>query len=128
MVGRKLAFVRHSDRASRGFGNPFHGLIAEKPPAPRKRDVEALLCEAIRKRLLVSLYYGNDRLPRYFGPSAVYHSTKGKVCVCGLQGGDGFHVFEVGKIRSASITTAAYEPAPIDHSDSRYGNGIVCEA
>jgi hypothetical protein len=106
----------------------FAAPKADEPPAPRKRDIESLLCEAMAKRVLVSLFYEDDMSPRSFGPSAVYHSTKGKVCVCGVQAGDDFHVFEVGKIRSASMTTTAYTPAPIDRSDARYASGIICAA
>lgn len=114
--------------ASRNWRNPFTRSKPEDTPAPRKPGLEQLLCEAIKKRVLVSLYYEGDMSPRTFGASVVYRTTKDKVCVFGIQVGDGPHNFEVGKIRSASLTTSSYQPEPINRLDRRYEHGIICSA
>lgn len=107
--------------------NPFVQPKAEERPAPRQSQTENLLCRAIRERLVVSLYYDDDLAARRFEPTAVYHSTKGKVCVSGIQPNSGPKNLEVGKIRNASLTGDKFQPDPrFDRFDAKYRNGIIC--
>jgi hypothetical protein len=86
-----------------------------------------LLCKAIRGRVVVSVYYDDDLAPRLFEPSAVYYSTKNKVCVSGIQPNDGPKNLEVGRIRSATLTGNKFQPDPrFDRFDPKYRNGIIC--
>lgn len=79
--------------------NPFARAMDEDWPAPRRMEIEQLLCKAIEQRVLVSLYYEDDIAPRLFGPSVVYRTTKDKICAYGIQQGEGPHNFEIGKVR-----------------------------
>ena len=107
--------------------NPFAPAKVEKPAAPREPLTEDLLCRAIQERCVVSLYYDGDALARSFEPTAVYHSTKNKVCVSGIQRGDGPKNLEVGKVRNARITGDKFQPDPrFDRFDPKYRNGIIC--
>ncbi|WP_334150949.1 hypothetical protein [Hyphomicrobium sp.] len=106
-----------------------------KPPAPRNTVLEQALCNAIAKRLRVSLQYEDDMLARTFEPHAVYHTSTGKVCVAGNVTANpndysdklGPHNFEVGRIRSVRATEAKFIPDPrFDRHDAKYSNGILC--
>ena len=51
--------------------------LAPKPPvqiAPRKHNFEALFCQAIAAKVLVTLNYKFEGVTRTFQPSAVYPS------------------------------------------------------
>jgi hypothetical protein len=98
----------------------------EEPPAPRNPGLENLFCEAIKKQVLVRMLYEDDPASRLFGPNVIYRTTKEKICVYGVQTDDGPHNFEIGRIRSAQLTEAAYVAEPINRSDPRYSNGIIC--
>jgi hypothetical protein len=107
--------------------NPFAPPKVEEPPAPRQPLTEQLLCQAIQRRNVVSLYYDGGAQARSFEPTAVYHSTKNKVCVSGIQRGDGPKNLEVGKISGATITGDKFQPDPrFDRFDPKYRNGIIC--
>lgn len=108
---------------------------APDPPAQRRLDYENILCRAISARRLVSLSYKHDRIMRVFQPSAVYHTTTGKVCVSGVQitnpakPEDNLepHNFEVGLVSSLSVTEHGFVSHDIlDRSDKKYANGIIC--
>lgn len=105
------------------------------PPAPRRTDYENTLCRAISARVLVSLSYKHDGVTRTFQPSAVYHTTTGKVCVSGVQitnpakPEDNLepHNFEVGLLSSLSVTERVFVTHDtIDRFDKKYANGIIC--
>lgn len=115
--------------------NPFRGPKPEDIPAPRNLGFEEMLCEAIRKEVLVKLRYEDDLEDRLFEPTAVYPSTKNKINVTGTQitnpdkPEDDLepHVFEIGKIFSMSLTDTPFKVRiPIDRFDKRYRNGIMC--
>jgi hypothetical protein len=107
----------------------------KEPPVPRNPGFENLLCEAIRARVLVMLRYKDDPGDRVFAPHAVFHSTQDKVCVSGTQvdnpakfGDDNEpHFFEIGKIKTLSLTKREFEPYPwFDSSQDHYRNGVIC--
>ncbi len=107
--------------------DPFAQPRPDERPAPRQPHTEDLLCRAIRERSVVNLYYDDDLTPRRFEPTAVYHSTKGKVCLSGIQPGDGPKNLEVGKMRNVTLTGDKFQPDPrFDRFDSKYRNGIIC--
>lgn len=126
MARRKSPWADAWGKLPRRTRNPFAPKKVENPPAPRNRGLEDLLCEAIKKQLLVRLLYEDDLTHRLLGPSVVYKTTKEKICVYGIQANDGPHNFEVGKIRSAQLTETHYNPEPINRLDERYANGIIC--
>ncbi len=104
-------------------------------PASRKPNIEGALCDAIQKRLVVELRYENETGFREFEPSAVYFTTRGKVCVSGLETRDdnpgteplGPHNFEVGRIADLRITNRQFIPDPrFDRRNPKYRNGILC--
>lgn len=108
---------------------------AEKEPAPRDMARESKLCSAIAKRVRVTLHYEDDAFARTFEPHAVYHTSKGKVCVSGNMTANpndpadklGPHNFEVGRLRSLSITDDKFIPDPrFDRHDAKYRHGIIC--
>lgn len=107
---------------------------AEAPPVPRKPALEQMLCEAIRAGMAVELRYQKpgempDQAFRSFGPDAVYHSEKRKVCVSGEQlgGRSSPHNFEVGRIVDLRVAAQRYQPSgTVDYSQSKYRNGIIC--
>lgn len=84
--------------------------------------------------MVVELRYEQDAHYRTFEPAAVYVSAKHKVCVTGNQtqnpnepgSSPTVHVFEIGKITDLQATTERFEPFPIDRTDRRYRNGIIC--
>jgi hypothetical protein len=107
----------------------------EEPPAPRNFQWERRFCEAIKLRVAVQLRYKDDMADRTFAPYAVYPSSQGKVCVSGTlirnpadpsQNGKP-HTFEVGHVRSLSLTEAPFIPAPwFDPGARQYGNNFIC--
>ena len=123
-----------------GFGKPFKwpSVSARQKdgrPAPRNIALEQLLCEAIAGEVLVTLIYKRDGVNRTFQPSAVYHSTTGKVCVSGVQITNPAkpedrlesHNFEIGLINQLSLTERAWiVNAPIDRLDKKYVKCIIC--
>lgn len=107
----------------------------DAPPAPRKPNFESLLCNAISNRMRVALQYDGDHMERLFEPSAVYWTSKRKVCVSGVQitnpekPQDNMepHNFEVGKISHLRLTDQTFAPDPrFSRSDPKYRNGIIC--
>lgn len=100
----------------------------------RRRDFETLLCEAIRTKVLVTLWYKQDAAPRLYQPEGVYHSTSEKVCVTGVQirnpnkfGEDNQpHTFEVAEISDLRVTDDKFlHPLRFDRFDPEYRNGII---
>jgi hypothetical protein len=108
---------------------------SEKEPAARNLQLESKICSAITKRVRVKLQYEDDALARMFEPHAVYHTSKGKVCVSGnmisnpndLSDELGAHNFEVGRLRSLSLTDTSFIPDPrFNRNDPKYRFGIIC--
>lgn len=106
-----------------------------EPPAQRRYDLEGILCRAIAAKVLVTLAYKNDGATRTFQPSAVYHTTTGKVCVSGVQitnpvkPADNLepHNFEVGLINHVTATERAWVIIDgFDRFDPKYAKGIIC--
>ena len=104
-------------------------------PERRQTSFEAILCRAIRERLLVRLEYDQDFASRLFAPHAVYRSTRNKINVSGMQIDNPMQpldrlaprIFEVGRIRSVEIIMHHFQPDPqFTRSDPRYRNGIIC--
>lgn len=84
-------------------------------PAPRRHDYERLLCEAIQKSIHVTLRYDDDIAERTFRPFVVYRTSKKKICVFGIQVeaiSTSPHNFEVGKMRSLSLTDSPFQRDP----------------
>ncbi len=120
------------------FGSPF-GVVPKKqseaPPAARRPDLENILCAAIQQRTRVALRYEDDLAARTFDPYAVFWSSKRKVCVSGMQISNPSkpmdrlepHIFEVGKIRTLSLTDEMFSVDPrFDRGDRKYRGGIIC--
>lgn len=107
--------------------NPF-APVKSDTPAMRKPAFEQLLCQAIRSRTFVELRYEDDITERMFAPDVVYPTSKLKVCVSGRQMGTlelEPHTFEVGKIKSLSLTERTFTPDPrFNLADPRYRNRI----
>lgn len=104
-------------------------------PAQRRTDFENALCKAIADKVLVTLTYKHDGVVRTFQPSAVYHSTTGKVVVSGVQitnpakPADNLepHNFEVGLINHIAVTERGWVIGDtFDRRDPKYANGIIC--
>lgn len=131
--------------SSGSWPKPSKARKPPKPPssvAPRRRDFENLLCEAIRLGVTVELRYdgtdGIDRAAREYGPAAVHYSSENarRVCVAGevLSNPDepsktGPCTFEVGKIVELRIAGRAFKPDPgFDPNAVKYRNGIICKA
>ncbi len=107
----------------------------EDQPVPRRLDLEAELCRAIKDKRQVELWFEDDRLPRLYDPYGVFTSTKNKVLVTGTQVRDGNdpvkpsepRFFEVGNIRSLRITDSHFAvDRRFDRFDARYTNGFIC--
>lgn len=125
-------------RTSNLFGGtrkgPFEQTKQPDVPAPRRFDLEQALCSAIKARKLVTLtYYGN--VARTFQPTAVYVTSKDKVCVSGVQIINPVkpldnmepHNFEVGKIASVVTTEQPFlVPSNFDRFEKKYDKGIIC--
>ncbi len=101
----------------------------------RKRDFESLLCTAIANRNMVTLHYKKEGVARTFQPSAVFHSTTGKVLVSGVQITNPAkpeddleaHDFEVGLIDRLSATETVWITGDtLDRSAKKYAKGIIC--
>jgi hypothetical protein len=100
----------------------------DESPAPRNPVAESALCLAIRNQVLVELRHGDDFQPRTFAPYVVYWTSKGAVCVFGMQVNPSTpsdradtHNLEVGRIRQVDITPTHFEPDPtFDLSSARY--------
>lgn len=107
------------------------------PAAPRRIDLERILCDAMAKKVLVHLRYDDDVASRSFQPEVLYHSTTHKVLVAGVQVNNPEkpldqlepRFFEVGKMTSVTITDSPFVRAPdYNRFDARYANGIICSA
>lgn len=72
-------------KASKKPRNPFAAPPPPPPPAPRRYEFERALCQAIENRRLVSMRYEDDFAAGTFQPEGLYHSTKNKICVAGVQ-------------------------------------------
>jgi hypothetical protein len=118
--------------------NPFATKRApkapEQPPAPRRFDLEAALDDAMTKRVRVELRYEHDWAVRGFEPTAVYWTSKQKVCVSGVQVSNandpmdqsGPHNFEVGRITALALTDIKFVPDPrFNRFDAKYRHGII---
>lgn len=113
---------------------PAFGSLREERAAARKPVLEQELCQAVRDRHIVSLQY--ERGPyRSFAPHALYRSSKGKICVSGIQLYNPSepekvnepHDFEVGKITGLEVTQRSFQPdARFDRNASKYSNGLIC--
>ncbi len=125
-------------RTSNLFGgsrkNPFAQTKQPDAPAPRRFDLEQALCSAIKARKLVTLTY-DDYVARTFQPTAVYVTSKDKVCVSGVQIINPVkpldnvepHNFEVGKITSVVITDQPFlVPSNFDRFEKKYDKGVIC--
>lgn len=125
-------------RRSSPFGgarkNPFATPKKQDTPVPRRFDLERILCGAIKERKLVTLAY-EDHVLRTFQPTAVYTTSKDKVCVSGVQITNPAkpldnlepHNFEIGKITALSVTDRDFVvPSNFDRFDKKYANGIIC--
>jgi hypothetical protein len=108
---------------------------AKDPPAPRNPLYEGVFCDAIRQRLLVVLRYNDDTADRTFAPHAVFYSRQDKVCVSGTQittpskpqDSHEPHNFEVGKVRSVSLTDHPFTAHSwFDPNDAQYEKGMIC--
>lgn len=115
--------------------SPFPSPRKTSEPAPRRLDFEGVFCRAIAAKVLVTLTYKNDGVARTFQPSAVYHTTTGKVCVSGVQitnpvkPADNLepHNFEVGLINHVAATERPWVIGDtFDRFDPKYAKGIIC--
>jgi len=114
--------------------NPFAQKTQERPPAARRFDLENALADAMAKCVRVDLRYDDDLGARGFEPTAVYWTSKGKVCVSGVQVSNandpmdqsGPHNFEVGRITALVLTDIKFVPDPRFHRfDAKYRHGII---
>lgn len=93
------------------------------------------LCEAIKKRLVVSLLYRDDWRDRTYSPYVVYYTRKRNILVGGYQVHNPEEPMEDNKwreldldlLRSVSITDKAYiVEASFTPLNQRFGAGIIC--
>jgi hypothetical protein len=118
------------------FGaKPKRQAQPEAPPAPRKMALESQLCDAIADRVCVLICYEQEAFEREYEPAAVYWSERGRVLVSGVQVRNGGnpteksrpHNFEVGLIRSLTVTKIKFVPDPrFDRRNPKYARGIIC--
>lgn len=110
-------------------------VTKEELPAMRRRDLEATLCDAIRKKLVVRLRYKTEMNWRTYEPHAVFCSSTGKINVSGTQTKDQAlpncqpepRFFEVGLIKQIEVTMDHFEPDYRFNSFSKeYASGVVC--
>lgn len=81
---------------------------------------------------MVELTYEDDFHARSFAPYVVYRTTKGKICVFGMQVNSSMpndrtdpHNFEVGKISRVNLTATKFERDPrFDLHNGRYRDRI----
>lgn len=109
--------------------DPFALPKAKPAPKPRKPELERLLCEAITKKLMVELRYDDDVAPREFAADVVYPSSPGKISVAGrlpkINGEWEPRIFEIGKIKSLTITERQFKPDPrFKLNDPKYRDRI----
>jgi len=117
-------------RGTSPFGSP--PKKASEPPAPRNIAFETTLCNAIRNGVLVELRYEDDAFARAYAPYVVYRTATGKYCAFGMQVNktnpndrNDPHNFEVGKMRSVTLTTTKFTRDPrFNLSDAKYRNRV----
>ncbi len=112
------------------WGAPYAVMPARKP------DFERLLCEAIKRRVLVQLQYDGRPGTRIYQPAAVFYanSERTQVNVMGLQISNSAkpadarepRQLEVGKIRQLCLTETAFTPDRLDRALPLYKHGIIC--
>lgn len=96
---------------------------------------QTTFCEAIKKRVRVTLRHDDDLHDRTFNPHIVYYSTKRNL-LCGdlmvsnpnepLQNGK-WRTFGLDLVRSANLTQTSFTPeTDFDPLNKVYRNGIVC--
>lgn len=132
-------------RSPSGFGykppnlpKPFAGYKpakASKQPTPRNFGYEGMLCDAIAKRLLVSLRYEDDLQARSIAPYVVFETEASEVCLSSYQlsnpnkphDGNEPRNFTVGKIASLQITETPFGIDPrFDRNDPKYRHRVLC--
>jgi hypothetical protein len=118
-----------------GFGGYKPPRQPKPPPAPRNYGFERQLCEAIAKRVVVALRYGDDFQERTFAPYAVFESDPNDVCVSGFQLHNPAKPLDrneprnltVGKIASLRLTDEAFAyDQRFNSGDAKYRNGVIC--
>jgi len=120
-------------RKAVGFGSkPFK---APKPVAPRNYGFEQLLCQAIRRRVLVEMRYERDGADRTIAPYVVFESEPNDICLSCFQisnpakpqDGDEPRNFTVGKIAALRLTEATFAIDPrFNRADAKYRHGVLC--
>jgi hypothetical protein len=117
--------------------NPSKISQPAERPAMRNLQYEQLLATAMDDRRLVELRYEGDAAPRLFQPEGIYHSSRDKVCVAGVQvrnpnhpgKDDTPHVFEVGRVMSLRVSETAFlHPVRFDRYDDKYAEGVIHSA
>jgi hypothetical protein len=128
--GWKLPKPRKSKDA---FASSQHA----ETPAMRNLEYEQLLARAMDARRLVELRYEGDAAPRLFQPEGLYHSSRDKICVTGVQvrnpnelGEDNTpHLFEVGRVMTLRTSEADFlYPVRFDPLDPKYQKGVIHSA
>lgn len=111
---------------SRKTGGVFGGgKPPPDPPAPRRLDFERLVCDCIRRRLVIEFIY--DGAQRMFAPWAFLETTHDKYVAYGYQLGinEGVRQFEVGRMQLLRATEQVYPPPPGFTSQNLNGR-VIC--
>lgn len=99
------------------------------------QHTQTLLCDAIRKLVLVSLKYDDDLVARTYAPHIVYYSSNRNELVDGTQFVNPAEplernkprIFNLSKITSVQLTDEKFVPLPsFDRNHTRYRHGIIC--
>jgi predicted DNA-binding transcriptional regulator YafY len=102
---------------------------------PRRTDLEAALCRAIRARKVVKLRYSDTIGNRTFEPYVVYRSSPTKILVRGKQTKDdsdplkasGWRDFEVGRITSLVLLDETFEnERQFSSFTAEIGMNVIC--
>ena len=113
---------------------PRADLFASSQEPPSRQSVfrEALLCVAIRRRVLVNLLHEGVPVECLFEPTILYLSSRHGLYVSGVAIANAdrrFVELEVGKIRRVSITEHPFIVNPVvNRFDAAYARGIICLA
>lgn len=104
----------------RPFGAYKAPTKPKTPPPPRNLQLEAVICNAINGKRVVSFRYrATDRVPRVFEPLEAWVTEDGSACVHGVQvqsetGGSEIspQTFTIAKLRELRATGATFQVRP----------------
>lgn len=119
------------------FGSKFGGAKPKKQPeapAPRRTDLEAVICRAVNAKVTLELRYKDDLQARTFHPYVLWQTESGNVVVYGFQARDpndplsrpDVRQFTVGKMRDVHATGDAFVVGQ-EFQPSNFTEGVICK-